>query len=77
MKQISSLLTAAVAIAVSTLAAMQPAQAQVSPATLKAISMPDKVETSIGRLEFFAGVPTDATIDKVYDTPDRMPGVPA
>lgn len=51
---------------------MGPAFAQVSPAELDAISIPDKVETSIGSLEFFDGVPTDATVAAVYDNLDRM-----
>ena len=54
---------------------MHAAQAQVSPQTLKSISTPDKVQTPIGKLEFFDGVPTDATVDKVYDNLDRMRGV--
>jgi hypothetical protein len=36
------------------------AWAEVSQQTLDAISIPDKVETAIGTLEFFDGVPTDA-----------------
>lgn len=48
------------------------AQAAVSAETLKSISIADKVETAIGTLEFFDGVPNDATIDKVYDNLDRM-----
>ncbi|EED35857.1 conserved hypothetical protein [Luminiphilus syltensis NOR5-1B] len=51
------------------------ASAQVSDAELDAISIPAKVETSIGTLEFFDGVPTDATINKLYDNLDRMRGV--
>ena len=45
------------------LTAVQIVQADVSMETLKSISIPDKIETSIGTLEFFDGVPTDATID--------------
>ena len=52
-----------------------PAQAQVSPETLKSISIPDKVESPIGKLEFFDGVPTDATTQRVYDNLDRMRAV--
>ncbi|TYC64091.1 DUF1254 domain-containing protein [Stappia sp. BW2] len=48
---------------------------QVLPAELEAISIPDKVETPIGTLEFFDGVPKDATISTVYDNLDRMRGV--
>ena len=38
---------------------------------------PDKVETSIGTLNFFDGVPTVNTVKKVYDNLDRMRGVEA
>ncbi len=41
------------------------------------IQTPDKVETSIGALEFFDGVPSKATAEKVYDYLDRMRGVDA
>jgi len=45
---------------------------KVSEELLRSIGMPDKVATSIGDLEFFDGVPNDATIDKLYDNLDRM-----
>lgn len=52
-----------------------PALAQVSTQTLKSISIPDKVDTSIGKLEFFDGVPANTdTVNKVYDNLDRMRG---
>ena len=51
------------------------ASAQVSKAELESISIPNSVETPIGTLKFFDGVPTDATIDTVYDNLDRMRGV--
>jgi len=41
------------------------------------IQTPGRVETSIGALEFFDGVPTKSTSDKVYDYLDRMRGVDA
>ncbi len=44
-------------------------------AELDAISIPDKVETSIGLLEFFDGVPSDATIESLYDNLDRTRGL--
>ena len=37
----------------------------------KQIMTPDKVDTSIGTLEFFDGFPDDATVKKVYDNLDR------
>jgi hypothetical protein len=42
---------------------------------LKSISTPDSVQTPIGELRFFDGVPTDDTVQKVYDNLDRMRGV--
>jgi hypothetical protein len=54
---------------------MLPAVAEVSQAELDAISIPDEVETAIGTLEFFDGVPTDATVATVYDNLDRMRGL--
>jgi hypothetical protein len=51
------------------------AQEGVSAETLRSISIPDQIETPIGELSFFDGVPTDATIDKLYDNLDRMRGV--
>ncbi|WP_299161989.1 DUF1254 domain-containing protein [uncultured Eudoraea sp.] len=38
---------------------------------------PDKVETSIGTLEYFDGVPSKETSENVYDYLDRMRGVDA
>ncbi len=51
-----------------------PALAQVSPQALQSISIPNKVETPIGPLDFFDGVPSRATAEKVYDNLDRMRG---
>jgi hypothetical protein len=39
------------------------------------IMTPDKVDTSIGTLKFFDGVPTRETVEIVYDNLDRMRGV--
>ena len=39
------------------------------------IMTPDKVETSIGTLEFFDGMPSDETVQKVYDNLILMRGV--
>ncbi len=41
------------------------------------ITTPDQVETSIGTLEFFDGIPTRETADAVYDTMDRARAVQA
>jgi hypothetical protein len=57
------------------LLAGQYATAQVSPEEHQSISTPESVETSIGTLKFFDGVPTDETVQTVYDNLDRMRGV--
>lgn len=41
------------------------------------VTTPDKVETSIGTLKLFDGVPTDETVKTVYDNLDRQRGVEA
>ena len=39
------------------------------------ITTPDKVETRLGTLNFFDGLPDKATVEKVYDNLDFMRGV--
>ena len=39
------------------------------------IMTPDRVETRLGTLEFFDGMPTAATVEKVYENLDLMRGV--
>jgi hypothetical protein len=39
------------------------------------ITTPDKVETRLGTLNFFEGLPDQATVEKVYDNLDFMRGV--
>nr|WP_272211126.1 hypothetical protein [Marinicella sp. W31]MDC2877010.1 hypothetical protein [Marinicella sp. W31] len=41
----------------------------------ESITTPDKVETSIGNLEFFDGVPSEQTVQTLYDNLDSMRGV--
>jgi hypothetical protein len=45
--------------------------------TPASITAPDSVETSIGTLNYFDGVPDEATVDKVYDYLDRSRAVEA
>jgi hypothetical protein len=49
--------------------------AQVSPETLREISTPDQLETRLGTLKFFDGLPDRATVEKLYDNLDFMRGV--
>ena len=55
-----------------------------APPTLKmtteipsSVSTPDKLDTSIGTLEFFDGVPTQATVETTYDFLDKVHGMKA
>ena len=52
-----------------------PAFAQVSQEVMDSISTPDQVETSIGTLEFFDGIPTRETAKLLYDNLDFLRGV--
>ncbi len=70
-------LSFAVIAALIMLPLLHTASAEVSKAELESISIPDRIDTPIGELQFFDGVPTDATINKVYDNLDRMRGVRA
>ena len=60
---------------VATFTYLDGASAEVSPLVLQSISTPSEVQTPIGKLEFFDGVPTDATVDTLYDNLDRMRAV--
>jgi len=60
-------LTGAAAVAVIIHSA---ALAQVPEDTVRSLGAPDKIETSLGALEFKDGVPTAETSQKVYDTLD-------
>ena len=39
------------------------------------VTVPDKVKTSIGTLKYFDGVPTDKTVETVYDYLDQSRAV--
>ena len=60
----------AVILACVALTLPQLAAAQTAPAIPPTITTPDKVETRIGTLEFKDGVPSKATLEKVYDNLD-------
>ncbi|MFH1342180.1 MAG: DUF1254 domain-containing protein [Pseudomonadota bacterium] len=77
MRQKFGLLAVSIAIPLLALSGATAARAEVSAKELKSISTTDTVETPIGKLEFFDGVPTDATVETVYDNLDRMRAVTA
>jgi hypothetical protein len=73
-KHLKTFITAAVGLAliVTTMTAgAQTTKKDIPPA----ITTPDKVETSIGRLEFKDGAPNSATVQKVRDSLDYVRGV--
>jgi len=74
-KQLSTLALAVIIALALVLSMGQFVAADVSKEELQSISTPNRVETSIGNLHFFDGVPTDETVKKVYDNLDRMRGV--
>jgi hypothetical protein len=67
---VKSIPSAARIALVSLLVGTGPAAAEVSQETLDSLSAPDKIETSIGTLEFKDGAPSADTASKVYDTLD-------
>ena len=68
--------TALLSLSLSMLISSQ-ATAQVSSDILNSITTPDRVETSIGTLQFIDGAPLPETSSKVYDHLDTMRGVDA
>jgi hypothetical protein len=84
MKKTSRQIITAVAFATAGLMATTAAQALAQKPTKgfnhkipEEIMTPDKVETRIGTLEFFDGMPTDDTVKKVYDNLVLMRGTEA
>ena len=75
MKKISRPALAVITAFVFAMPGIRVVQAEVSAEVLKSLSVPDKIETPVGKLEFFDGVPTDATVEALYDNLDRMRAV--
>lgn len=68
----------AVLVACAMLALPSLAAAQTSPAVPAAITTPpDKIQTRLGTLDFKDGMPSQATLDKVYDNLDFTHGFEA
>ncbi len=68
MKHLIKPLAVLAGCAVLTLSSL--ATAQTTPGIPPAITTPDKVETRLGTLDFKDGVPSKATLEKVYDNLD-------
>jgi len=67
---ISTALAGASALTIFTVSATQTSHAQATAGVPPSITTPDKVETRIGTLDFKDGLPSKATLDKVYDNLD-------
>jgi hypothetical protein len=67
---ISTALAGAIALTIFTVGVTQPAHAQATAGVPPSITTPDKVESRIGTLDFKDGLPSKATLDKVYDNLD-------
>ena len=77
MRQKFGLTAVSIAMSLAALSGTTAVRAEVSAEELKSISTADTVETPLGKLEFFDGVPTEATVQTVYDNLDRMRAVTA
>jgi hypothetical protein len=66
----SAALAGAIAVTIFTGGETQPAHAQATAGIPPSITTPDKVETRFGTLDFKDGLPSKATLDKVYDNLD-------
>ena len=64
-------------VAASTVTATQAPKMKMTTDIPVSITTADKIDTSIGKLEYFDGVPTPDTVQTVYDNLDRMNGVQA
>ena len=64
-----------IAISAATVTFAEPPKMKMTTEIPKSITMPDKVNTRIGVLEFFDGFPTQATVKKAYDFLDFQRGV--
>jgi hypothetical protein len=62
------------ALGLTTTQAQTAPKTDIPPEVLKSISIPDKVDTPIGKLDFSDGVPAGSTVKTLYDNLDRSRG---
>ena len=72
---INSVLVAALAISMASPAVAQLKDYKMTTSTPNQVTTPDKVETTIGTLEFFDGVPIGDTKEKIFDYMDQARAV--
>jgi len=72
---ITSSLAAVMAFSLATAASEQPPKMKMTTDIPVSITAPDKVESSLGTLKYFDGVPNRATVEAVYDYLDRSRAV--
>ena len=68
---LQSIVLGTLAISMSIPASAQLKDYKMTTATPNQVTTPDKVETTIGTLEFFDGVPIGDTKEKIFDYMDR------
>jgi len=71
------IMTAAMTTMLAIAIGFHPALAEISSEMMNSIMMPDKIETSLGTLEFRDGAPSKETVAKIYDNLDLMHAVEA
>lgn len=69
------IITAVASLLATPVLAQQPPKLKMTTDIPTSITAPDKVETSIGTLEYFDGVPQPKTVETVYDYLDRSRAV--
>jgi len=76
-RAITMSLAALLAVSLASATWAQPPKLRMTTDIPESVTAPDKVQTSIGTLHFFDGVPTDNTVASVYDYLDRSRAVEA
>jgi hypothetical protein len=76
-RAITSFLAVLTAVSLATAAWAEPPKMKMTTEVPPGIATPDKLETRIGTLNLFDGVPTEETAQKVYDNLDFQRGVQA
>ena len=66
MKKVTTAAMVAVALATGTMSAAEPPKMKMTTPIPPGITTPDNIETRLGELNFFDGVPDEETVQKVY-----------
>ena len=75
--RIAPVMVGMMAVGIATAVAAKPPHMKMSTKMPKGIAIPDELDTPIGELRFFDGVPDEKTAQKVYDNLDLQRAVQA